>query len=731
MAIMLVVPKTTGSAGIFPWTLGLSAVILLQAMTGLAAQKRTGSLFVEVFHAAEPVPGASIVVNGETYETDANGRVAFAASAGELSIQIIKEGFLPASVSIEVIAETEHSVEVLLDASPVVEEEVTVVATTRSARGVEDQPMRVEVLGREEIEEKMLMTPGDIVMMLNEMGGMRVAATSPSLGAASVRIQGMRGRYTRFLSDGLPLYGEQAAGLALLQIPPMDLGRVEVIKGMASALYGGRAMGGVVNLLTRRPTQTAEREVLLNLSSRGASDAVLWLSSPLSRNWRYSLLASGHGQGRVDVDDDGWADLAGYGRGVARPRFFWDDGQGSSFFATTGVTFEDRKGGTLPGAVLEATGEPYEESLETRRYDFGVSGQTLLAERFVFTARAAFASAGHEHFYGDQLERDRHETVFAETALRGAAGRHTWVLGAAFERESYRPKDVPRFDYTFTTPGVFVQDDVDVADWVSLSLSARLDAHSEFGTFFSPRVSALVRRGPWTGRFSAGRGFFAPTPLTEETEAAGLTRLRIERPLIAERGRSLSLDVGFTHGAASYTVTFFDSRIDDSIFVDRSTEYVLRNLSGGTRNTGVEILATLRRAPFALTGTYTYVRSLEQDSADSVDVALTPRNSAGVVSMIENEKGRLGVEVYLTGRQRVEANPYRETSEPYVVLGVLAERRFGRIRLFVNAENLTGVRQSRWDPLLRPTRSVDGRWTVDAWAPLEGRVINGGVRLEF
>ena len=64
-------------------------------MTGLAAQKRTGSLFVEVFHAAEPVSGASIVVNGEAYETDANGQVTFAAAPGELSIQIIKEGFLP------------------------------------------------------------------------------------------------------------------------------------------------------------------------------------------------------------------------------------------------------------------------------------------------------------------------------------------------------------------------------------------------------------------------------------------------------------------------------------------------------------------------------------------------------------------------------------------------------------------------------------------------------------
>jgi hypothetical protein len=83
--------------------------------------------------------------------------------------------------------------------------------------------MRVEVLEREEIEEKMLMTPGDIVMMLNEMGGMRVQATSPSLGAASVRIQGMRGRYTRFLSDGLPLFGEQAS-LRLVSVARIRLG---------------------------------------------------------------------------------------------------------------------------------------------------------------------------------------------------------------------------------------------------------------------------------------------------------------------------------------------------------------------------------------------------------------------------------------------------------------------------------------------------------------------------
>ena len=110
------------------------------------------------------------------------------------------------------------------------------------------------------ISFSIIMTPGDIVMMLNEMGGMRVQATSPSLGAASVRIQGMRGRYTRVLSDGLPLFGD-VGGLGLLQIPPMDLGQVEVIKGVASALYGAGAMGGVVNLLSRRPGREPERGV--------------------------------------------------------------------------------------------------------------------------------------------------------------------------------------------------------------------------------------------------------------------------------------------------------------------------------------------------------------------------------------------------------------------------------------------------------------------------------------
>ena len=708
----------------------MSVLVCCRAAT-ITAQNQAATVRVQVRAADKPVEGAEVVVAGTTHRTDSTGTAIIVTVPGSIEITVLKPGFATTTASVRVATAATQDVVVELQPQPALEETVTVIASTRTDKRLEDQPMRVEVLAREEIEEKMLMTPGDIVMMLNEMGGMRVQATSPSLGAASVRIQGMRGRYTRVLSDGLPLFGE-VGGLGLLQIPPMDLGQVEVIKGVASALYGAGAMGGVINLLSRRPGVEPEEEFLLNRSTRGATDAVAFLSRPFARGWSGSLLGSGHWQETNDVNDDAWADLPGYARGVVRPRVFWDGGGGRTFFATRGFTYEDRSGGTPDGEVLVATGQPYVEALETRRYDAGAVGQFLFKGRYVMTARAAIARQSHDHQFGEVLERDRHDTAFGEAAVRGTAGRHTWVAGFAIERDAYTARDVPRFDYDFLVPGAFAQYDVTVSSTLSLSGSARLDHHSEYGTFFSPRVSALARAGHWTSRLSLGTGFFGPTPITEETEAAGLTRLEIRRPLEAERGLSTSFDISRTDGPLSYTATLFASRISNPLHVERSPSYVLSTLPDPTTNVGLELLGTWRRAPFSVTTSYTYVRARETINTLQQDVPLTPRHSAGLVGMWEAEDvGRVGIEWYYTGKQSLEENPYRVTSEPYMILGLLAEKQFGRIRLFVNGENLTGVRQTRWDPLLLPTRAVDGRWTVDAWAPLEGRNINGGLRIRF
>jgi outer membrane receptor for ferrienterochelin and colicins len=689
-----------------------------------------GTLVVKVLTTERPAAGAQVIVNGQTFVADATGQVRLTLPAGTAEVTALATGFLATTASASVVAGEERSITLHLDAQPTIEEHITVSAT-RTDQRIEDLPMRVEVLGQEEVDEKVTMTPGDIVMMLNEMGGLRVQATSPSLGAASVRIQGMRGRYTRFLSDGLPLFGEQTGGLGLLQIPPTDLAQVEVIKGVASALYGAGALGGVVNLISKRSGPGVQSEVLVNRTTLAGTDAVLFGARPLSAKWSSTLLVGGHWQEKNDVDGDGWADMAGYSRAVIRPRGVWNNQRGDSLFVTTGFTWERRSGGTMPGAVLAATRTGYVEALDTARLDAGAVAQMLLAGRYVVTLRGAAATQRHDHQFGDIREDDRHDTQFIEAAVRGTAGRHTWVAGAAFERDRFDPAGLPQWRYDYHAPGVFAQDDVQVNGWLSVSVSGRLDAHNEFGTFFSPRASALVKGGGWTSRASVGGGFFAPTPLTDETEAAGLSRLRIDAPLRAETGRSASFDLTRRAGPVSITGSLFRSSIADPVIVDEAT-YTLANIAEATTNSGAELVGTFRRSPVSLTGTYTYVLSREGGGASRAETPLTPRHSAGLTGMWEAEgKGRVGLECYFTGRQRLENNPYREESAGYILFGGMVERQFGGIRVYVNAENLADVRQTSFDPLLRSTRAADGRWTVDAWAPLDGRVLNVGIRLKF
>ena len=162
-----------------------------------------------------------------------------------------------------------------------------------------------------------------------------------------MRIRGLRGQYTRLLSDGVPLYFDLPGGLAPVQIPPMDLDRVEVIKGGASALFGANALAGVVNLLSRRPGKEPNREFLVSQSTRERDGCrAVDRHPPQTGSWSSTFLVSAHRQDESDVNDDGWSDLPEYQRGVVRQRVFWDNGRGRSASGTAGVTFEKREGGS-------------------------------------------------------------------------------------------------------------------------------------------------------------------------------------------------------------------------------------------------------------------------------------------------------------------------------------------------------------------------------------------------
>jgi iron complex outermembrane receptor protein len=516
----------------------------------------------------------------------------------------------------------------------------------------------------------------------------------------------------------------------------MDLAQVEVIKGVASALYGMSAIGGVVNLVSRRP-RTPDHEVLLNQTTHRGTDAALWFAEPVNDHWSYSVLAGQHWQGRSDVDRDGWTDLPTFRRTQVRPRVSWDNGTGRSIFATMGVLTEDRRGGTMPGAAMP-DGQPHPENLQTRQFDGGVVGRVLLSGGRVFSIRGSGVTGRHDHLYGSAFERDRSRTMFGEASLTGTTGANTWVGGAALQRDTFRSIDVPRFDYAYTIPGVFAQDDYAVAHWLTASASRRVDMHSEFGSFFSPRLSLLFRpTARWSARVSGGRGHFAPSPFTEETDATGLAPVAPLGHLQPELANSISADLTWRKIPFEITTTLFHSNIAGAqVFRPLPNgPYAARivNAETPTRTSGAEFIARYHEEDIDVIVTHMYLWSTEvgDDGAGRREVPLNPRHTASFDLLLEMGPAHVGFEVYYTGRQALEDDVYRSRSRPYVLWGIVYTHKVGPALLYVNTEDLGDVRQTKYDRLLRQVPLRDGRWATDAWAPLDGRSLNAGLRFAF
>jgi outer membrane receptor for ferrienterochelin and colicins len=491
----------------------------------------------------------------------------------------------------------------------------------------------------------------------------------------------------------------------------------------------------VVNLVTRRPSAD-HADLLVNLTSQQGVDAAAFLGRGPRSGWGFTLLGGFHSQRTQDLDDDGWSDVPEFTRGVARPRLFFDNRRGATMFVTGGLNVEERRGGTVSGGVAP-DGRPFDQGLDTTRGDGGLVGRFVTSGGKVVAVRGSLSHTAQDRFFGDAFDTGTRLVWFGEASLAGVRGRHSWVLGAAVQQDRYRNDTVPGVDFTFTAPGVFAQDDIRFNDSVSASVSARIDVHNEYGVLATPRVSLLGRPGDeWTLRVSTGLGVFAPTPLTEETEEAGFSRLRMPLALEVERAWASSFDVTRLFGSVEVTATAFSSRIAHPLTpVDVDDDsFALISVDEPSWVWGAEAIVRYRGDGISVVGTYAWTRATELDPeiGDRRETPLTPRHAVTFTAIRESEEwGRIGVEAYFTGRQALDDDPYRTVSRPYTLVGVLAERRFGPVRLFVNAENLGNVRQTKYAPLVRPTRRPDGRWTVDAWAPLDGVVVNGGVRLVF
>jgi outer membrane receptor protein involved in Fe transport len=333
------------------------------------------------------------------------------------------------------------------------------------------------------------------------------------------------------------LYGGQAPSLGLLQVPPTDLYQVEIIKGSASSLYGGSALGGVINLISRQPGDEPAGEALLNFTTRDGQDFTGYFDSPLGNGFGTSLTVGAHQQSAQDIDGDGWIDLASYQRYTARPRLFWVGADGARVHGTLGFMTEEREGGTLPGQTVP-DGNPFPQNQDTTRIDGGFIAEIPFVAGYSWNARGSAMVQDHDHRFGAVIEDDQFESYLIETSLSSARDRSHWVVGIAYQLEVFESETFPDFDFRYRVPGLFAEVDHDFTDTLSLSLSGRFDDHSEYGSQLSPRLAVLFRPENWTIRGSLGGGYFAPTPFVEKIEASGLSRLEPLMGIMEETART-------------------------------------------------------------------------------------------------------------------------------------------------------------------------------------------------
>jgi len=248
----------------------------------------------------------------------------------------------------------------------------------------------------------------------------------------------------------------------------------------------------------------------------------------------------------------------------------------------------------------------------------------------------------------------------------------------------------------------------------------------------------LVRpASQWTARLSGGQGHFAPSPFTEETGATGLAVLGPMEGVRPEDATSISTDVTWRKAPLEVTTTVFHSSISGAQVFRKidSGRYPARIVNAETpsRTTGAEFIARYHEEDLDLIGTYMYLRSTEvdEDGVSRREVPLNPMHTATFDLLWKSPIGNFGFEVFYTGRQALEDNPYRLRGRPYTIVGLLYTRNVGRALLYVNTEDLADVRQTKFDPLLRRAPLRDGRWATDAWAPLDGRSLNAGLRFRF
>ncbi|WP_423146044.1 TonB-dependent receptor [Rubrolithibacter danxiaensis] len=690
----------------------------------------------------EPLSGATLtfLTIDKASSTNANGEASFINIAkGEYPLEIRFIGYHTKRDTVSFPIDTTKII--LLDAAEEEELEEVIVSSTRSSRTIANIPTRIELIAGEELDEKGNMKPGDIRMLLNESTGIQTQQTSATSANASIRIQGLDGRYTQILKDGFPLYSGAASGLGLLQTPPLDLKQVEVIKGSASTLYGGGAIAGLVNLIRKTPGEEREINFHLNGTSAGGLD----LNGFYSQRFRkvgITLFASRNSNAAYAPGNLDLTAIPKVERYTFNPKLFFYLSDKTELNIGINSAFENRIGGDLH--YIDGEGDDihrYFEQNKTNRLSTQFSLEHKINANSRINLKNSLSYFNRAITIPDYLFEGLQFGSFSEASYSYNSAKTEWVTGINLWTDHFKENQltsVPLRDYKQTTLGAFVQNNIRASKWMELEAGLRGDYALDYGFVFLPRLSALFKiSNKLSSRLGSGFGYKEPTIFTEESE-----RIQYQKVLPVspeknklEKSYGINWDINYRtplfKDQVSFSINhlFFYTYLANPLMLVpiANDQYSFENLPGHLDTRGMETNLKLGYQDFKLFVGYSLTDTKIHTNGTLIQNPLTSKHRLNNVLMYEADgKWKLGAEAYYYSKQRLTDGL---SGKPYWIFGFMAEKLWKNFSVYINFENFTDTRQTRFDSIY--SGSITNPVFRDIYAPLDGFVTNGGIKLRL
>lgn len=587
--------------------------------------------------------------------TDASGHFYITnIPEGKTVVQFSLMGYETVEYTLNVVADSTYQLRPILKEEGILLNNIVVSGNKYETKQKETasmvnvvSPILIEQVGAENIGQ-----------VLDYQTGLRLEETCQNCGAPSLRINGLEGQYTQILMDSRPILSSLASVYGLEQIPTGMVDRIEVIRGGGSALFGGNAVAGVVNIITKEPKQNS-----IDLAHTASLVGGQAWDNNTNLNGTYvtsdskigvSIFGTHHSRDAYDADGDGFSELCKLNNATVGLRSYFKTGLYSKITLEYHHLYEFRRGGdslSLPADQANIT-EQTEHNIDAGSLQFDWHSPNKL---HYFSLYSSAQYIQRSSYYGTHKNPNAYGNTTDITAVVGGQYRFSWMQNTVL------PADVSAgIEYTYDNLhdqmlgyhrdmrqeigiiGGYLQN-----EWknkhLSLLVGARLDKHSLMKQVVcSPRASVRYTPIPEIVlRATYASGYRAPQAYDEDLHVGAVggevSLIALDPNLRPEYSHSVSLstDMYKDFGAweTNLTLEGFFTRINDVFtLVDIGHDEMgnllrLRTNSSGAYVGGLNVEAKVAyRNLFTFQLGYTFQKSQYIDPVTwSEDPAIAPQ----------------------------------------------------------------------------------------------------------